>query len=105
MAVHALSHPGFARFGDQTRIIILGDKVVEIMVGLKDDIAATTAIAAAGPAFRAKRFPQERHAAFPTMARAREDFNLIDEHRNRKSYPPNKKGEASDLAEKPVGRA
>jgi hypothetical protein len=67
-------------FSDQTRIVELGDEVVQIMVGFQDNISAMPAIAAAWPAFGAIGFPEERHTTLAAMPCFGIDFNFIDKH-------------------------
>ena len=90
VAIHALAQAWFASFSDQPRSIKLGDQIVQIMVGLEDDIAAAPAVAAARPALGHERFAMERHTPFAAVARSREDFDFINKHRcraNKKARP------------------
>jgi len=58
----------------------LRHKIVQVMVGLKNDAATAPAIAAAGAALGAKRFAQEGDAAFAAVAGAGIDFYFINKH-------------------------
>ena len=80
MAIHALAHAGLAVLGDQAGDIILGDEIVQVMIGLQNHAAAATAIAAAGAAFGDVSFAMERDAAFATVAGARVDFDFVNKH-------------------------
>ena len=71
MAVHPLAQTRLPIGGDEPRIKELRHQVVQIVVGLEDDIAAAPAVAAAGAAFGAKGLPEEGHAAFAPMPRPR----------------------------------
>jgi len=51
VAIHAFAQAGFPLFGEETRLVILRDEIVEVVICLKNDIAAAAAIAAAGTAF------------------------------------------------------
>ena len=59
MTVHSFAHAGFTGLGNQARREKLRDEVVEVVVGLENDVAAASAVAAAGAAFWPKRFAQE----------------------------------------------
>jgi hypothetical protein len=79
-AVHAFAQAWLSVLRDQAGRVELGDEIVQIMVGLQNDIAASAAIAAAGAAFGTKRFAEKGHAAFAAMSRATENFNFIYKH-------------------------
>ena len=64
MAVHALVHAAFAHLGDEAGDVVLGDQIVEVMVGLENDAAAAAAIAAARATLGDKGFPMESDAPF-----------------------------------------
>src|SRR5687767_5683321 len=66
-AIHPFAHPALAVLGDEAGLIKLRNEIIEIVVGLKNDVAATTAVATAGPAFGHKRFPMKRHGAFAAV--------------------------------------
>src|SRR5262245_28901759 len=87
MTVHALAQAALPFLSNQTRLIILRDEVIQVVVGLQNHIASATAIATAGSSLGTILLSLERHAAFAAMARPRIDLDLVDEH-------PNKKGEA-----------
>src|SRR5437660_638833 len=76
--VHAFAHARFAGFGDEARRVKLGDQIVQVMVRLQDDVAATAAVAAAGAALGDKSFAMKRDAAFAAMAGAGIYFDLIN---------------------------
>jgi hypothetical protein len=80
VTVHTLAETWFTALSEQTRLEVLGDEVVEIVIGLEDDIAAAPAIAAARAALGAIRFTQKRHAPFAAMAGAGEDLDFVNEH-------------------------
>ena len=80
MAVHALAHAELAVLGHQLGHVILRDEVVQIVAGFENDITTAPAIAAARAALRNVLFARERHTAFAAMARARVNFNFVDEH-------------------------
>ena len=50
------------------------------MVGLQDDAAAASAVAAAGAAFGDVGFTMERHGAFSAVSGLGVDFDFVDEH-------------------------
>jgi hypothetical protein len=79
----------------------LRHQIVQIVVGLKYDIATAPAVAAARSAFGAEGFPQKSHAAFAAVPGPTMDFHFINKHGIRKfalRRTVNKKGEAFDLA-------
>jgi len=81
VAVHALAKARFAGLGDEARLIILGDEVVEIVVGFEDDVAAASAVAAAGSALRTILFALESDAPLAAVAcpsRSRQTTNEGD---------------------------
>jgi len=78
--IHAFAETGFTALGEEARLEMLGDEVVEIVIGLQDDIAAATAVAAAGTTLGAIGFTEKGHTAFTPMAGAPENFDLVNEH-------------------------
>src|SRR5580704_6521691 len=80
MAVHTLTHARLTVLGDEPGDIILLDEVVEIVVGLENDTAAATAVAAAGAALGDIGLAMKRDTAFAAMARAGVDFYFINKH-------------------------
>ncbi len=99
--------PLFAVLRDELRLIILGDEVVQVVVGFEDDIAAAPAVAAAGAALGAILLALERHAAFAAVAGSRVNFDFVNEHGNVRNYEvlETKKGEAASLAVKSISLA
>ena len=69
VAIHALAHAELSVLGDQPGLIILGDQVVQVVVGFQDDIAAATAVAPARTAFRAVLLALKCDASLAAMAR------------------------------------
>ena len=67
---------------DQPRLVILGDEIVQVVVGLQNHVAAATAVAAVGAALGTILLALESHAAFAAVARARVDFDFVNEHAN-----------------------
>ena len=80
MAVHAFAHPALALLGDEARLVVLIDEVVQIVIGLENHVTASPAIAAAGAAFGPGGFAMEGDAALAAAAGAGEDLDLIDKH-------------------------
>jgi hypothetical protein len=60
----------------------LGDEIIEVVVGLKNDAAAAPAVAAAGAALGPVGFAQEGDATFSAVAGAGIDFYFIDKQKN-----------------------
>jgi hypothetical protein len=80
-AIHAVAHAELAVLRQEARLIILSDKIVEIMIGFQNDAAAASAVAATGAAFGTILLTLERDTAFAAVAGAGEDFYLVNEHR------------------------
>ena len=80
MAVHALAHAAFADRRDEARDIILPDEIVQVVVGLQDDAAAASAIAAARAALGDVSLAMERDTAFAAVPRLRVNFYFVNEH-------------------------
>jgi hypothetical protein len=80
VSVHAFAKALLAAFGNEAGLVVLGDEVVEVAVGLEDDAAAEAAVAAAGAAFGGEGFAAEGDAAFAAVAGAGVNFYFIDEH-------------------------
>src|SRR5579872_7499146 len=69
-AIHSFAHSRLTILSDQAGCVELGNQVVEIMVGLQNDVAAAAAVAAARAALWTKLFARKRHATFSAMAGA-----------------------------------
>ena len=80
VAVHAFAQAGFADLCDEARLIILRDKVVEVVVGLQNHAAAAPAVAAAGAALGDVSLAMERDTAFAAVSRPRVNFDFVYEH-------------------------
>ena len=87
-AVHALAQSRLAVLGDEPGIVELGHQIVQVVVGLKNDIAAAPAVAAAGAAFGPEGFPQKGDAAFAAVSGPPIDFDFINKHER---YPQQKR--------------
>src|SRR5687767_786705 len=81
--VHAFAQAGFALLRDQAGSVKLSDEVVEVVVGLEDDIASAPAIAAAGPALGHERLAMKGNAAFAPIAGFRENIDLVNKHKKK----------------------
>ena len=79
-AVHAFAQAHYAVLRQQAGLIILGDEVVEVVIGFQDHLAAAAAVAAARPPLRAIFLTLEGDAALAAVARPRVNPDLIDEH-------------------------
>src|SRR5207244_1094074 len=80
VAVHPFAHAVLAFLGNEPRLIILGDEVVQVVVGLQNHVAPAPAVAAGRAALGPGRFTEEGDAAFPAVSGARENFDFVDEH-------------------------
>jgi hypothetical protein len=88
MAVHAFAQPALAILGDQTRLIILSDQIIKIVIGFEDYIAAASPIAAAWPPLGPILLTLERDRSFAAVPRAGLHFDLIDKHDPTKKARP-----------------
>jgi len=80
MPIHAFSHAGLPRFGDQPGLVELVDEIVEIVAGLEDDVPTLAAIAAAGTAFGTVGLTMEGDASLSSMTSPGEDLDFINKH-------------------------
>jgi hypothetical protein len=80
VTIHALAQAVLAVLGDEARLIILRDEIVQVVVGLEDDAAAAPAVAAARPALGHEGLAMERDAAFAAVSRLRVNFYFVNEH-------------------------
>ncbi len=83
MAIHAFAQAALAILGDEAGLIILGDKIVQVVVGFEDDVSTAPAISPARAALRPVLFALKSDAALPTMPGAGVDANLINKHPNK----------------------
>jgi hypothetical protein len=67
-----------ASFND--RLVEEISEVIDVTVGSEDHVAATSAVAAIGPAFRHKFLAAKTGAPTPAISRLRENFDPINEH-------------------------
>ena len=79
-----------AVFGDKAGHVKLGDQVVQVVAGLKDDAAAAAAIAAIGAALGHKGFPAKGHTTAAAVPGAGVHFHLINEHGGIITWPTKK---------------
>ena len=75
-----LPRPPCPSSGDEPRLVVLGDEIIQVVVGFEDDVAAAPAIAAAGAAFGPELLPLESDATFAAVTGAGIDLDLVDEH-------------------------
>ena len=80
MAVHAFAQAVLAIRRNEARLIVLGDEVVEVVVGLQNHAAAPSAVAATGAAFGHEGFPMERDTAFATVPRPCVNLDFVNKH-------------------------
>src|SRR5439155_13007410 len=50
VSIHAIAHSKLAVLSEQPRLIVLGHKIVQVVVGFQNHAAPASAVAAAGPA-------------------------------------------------------
>ncbi len=80
MPIHALTHAGLSRLGDQSRLIELVDEVVEIVAGLEYNISPLAAVSTTGTTLGTIGFPMEGHAALTAVSGSGEDLDLVNKH-------------------------
>src|SRR4051812_48307087 len=78
--IHAFAHAVLAILSDETRLIVLADQVIQIVVSLQDHVTTAAAVAAARTALGPIFLALERNAAFAAVSRAGVDFYFIDKH-------------------------
>ena len=64
----ALTFAGAAVLGVEVRCVKLGDEIVDVVVGLQNDIATLTTVAATRPALRLERFMRKCEATVASLA-------------------------------------
>ncbi len=80
VAIHAFAQAGIAGFGDEARDVELADEVVQVVVGLENDVAAAAAVAAAGATLGDVGLAMEGDGAFAAVAGFGVNFYLINKH-------------------------
>ena len=86
MAVHAIAHAELAVLRNEARLVVLGNEVVQVVVGFEDDARATPAVTATRPALGTILLTLESDATFAAVAGPRVDFDFVNEHRRRGGY-------------------
>src|SRR5207244_5160678 len=79
MAVHAFAQTGLAVLGDEPRLVILRDEIVQVMIRFQDHVTATSAIAATGSAFWTILLALEGDAAFAAVSSPGVDPDFVNE--------------------------
>jgi hypothetical protein len=69
-----------AILGEQTRLIVLIDEIIEIVIRLKDYTAAQTAVATVRSAFGTELLSTKSHAALSAVPGTSEHFDFVNEH-------------------------
>jgi predicted neutral ceramidase superfamily lipid hydrolase len=80
MSVHAFAHAEFAILREQSRLVILRDEIVEVVVRLQNHVTALPAVASVRTSFGTILLAPESHAALAAAASARVDFDFVNEH-------------------------
>ena len=81
MPVHPLAEACLTILCDQTRLVILPNEIVQVVVCFEDDIAAASAVAAARSAFRTILLALKSDAALAAVSRPCKDLDFVNEHR------------------------
>ena len=79
-SVHSFAHAVLAVLRNEPGLVILCDEIVQVVVGLQNNVAATPTVPAGRTAFRSGCFTQESDTTLPAMTGARENFDFVDEH-------------------------
>ena len=85
VTVHAFAHPGMTILGNQARLVILCDEIVQVVIGFENHVPAAAAVAAARAALGTILLALEGDTAFAAMTGPGVNSNLVNKH---------KKGEA-----------
>ena len=80
MTTFLLAFAWVSIFSKQAWHVELGDQVIEVVAGFKDDVASPSAVASIRPPFWLIGLSAKGYATGPAVAGARIDFHLIDEH-------------------------
>ena len=104
-AIHALAHAVMAVLGEESGLVKLLDEVVEVVARFENHVAPATAVAPAGSALGPVGLAHERDGPFATVAGARINLDLVNEHLAGKLLVQKKKARPSDLALKTVSLA
>jgi hypothetical protein len=80
MTIHAFAQAGLAILRDDAWVVVLRDEIVQIVVRLKEHIAAAPAVAAIWATFGTILLTPESNATFSPVPGARVDFKFVDEH-------------------------
>ena len=75
MSIHSLAHTRFAEFGNEARLVILPDQIVQIMIRFENHIATTPAVAAT-------RAATGRRAARPDKGNQGRESQDLDDSAN-----------------------
>jgi hypothetical protein len=78
--IHAFSLPGSAILGNQSGVVKLCDEIVQIVIGLQEDITSAPPISSARAAFGDEGFTVEGHSALTSMPCLSIDSYFVDKH-------------------------
>src|ERR1700719_1489143 len=78
--MHLLPHPVAAIFRFDDRLIKKAPKIIDVLIGTQNHVAAAAAVAAIRSAFRHKFLPPKTHTTTLAIAGLRKDFDSIDKH-------------------------
>src|SRR5881394_1068832 len=80
VAVHSFAQSVLAIVREEPRLVKLRDKIVQVVVGLQNDISSAPAVAAGRAAFGPERFTEKSNTTLSAVAGARKNFDFVDEH-------------------------
>ena len=84
MAIHALPESELAVLGDEARLIVLANKIVQVVVAFEDDVPAAPAVAAAGAALGTILLALESDAPLAAVAGPGVNPDFVNEHKKRR---------------------
>ena len=80
MPVHSFAETLLSIFGNEPRLIILRNQIVEIVICFENDLATAAAVPAIGPAFRTILLATEGNTTFSAVPAAGINFYFVNEH-------------------------
>ena len=80
VTVHSLAEPELAILRNESRLIVLRDQIVQVMVRFENDFASATAVTAIWSAFGTILLAAECDTTFSAVPTARVNFYFVNEH-------------------------
>ena len=80
MSVHSFAETELAILRNESRLIVLRDQIVQVMVRFENDFASATAVTAIWSAFGTILLAAECDTTFSAVPTARINFYFVNEH-------------------------